>query len=273
MSNDMTFNWKMKPNNKLTVTMFSPDNFKNSVKPQKVVSSTIPSISIQNYDSKQNVGLTSYTKPGTPAVSSKNSNWEFHSDGPQLRPRAPPLKKLISAPGNLQQYTQSGTMNSVNINQFHHHNQKTTKARHRVRAKKLSGRFPPLITSQNSSPEMLSLVSPIARKNITRKTKPQRALLTKSKLPSTSDLYQAPQSGSNRKLFVPPPLLSTNSDSSLFGSSPLPSLQAMVSGSPSNSPGNTSPYSSCSDQEMCDVEKQTSKMSIQNLIGREENQF
>jgi len=58
MSNpDMTFNWKMKQNNKMTVIMFSPDNFKNSVKPQRIVAKTqTPTILInQNSNSPSEV--------------------------------------------------------------------------------------------------------------------------------------------------------------------------------------------------------------------------
>jgi len=300
----MTFSWKMKQNNKLTVTMFSPENFKNREKPQKFTTNTnTPSSStIQHNKSNTNSNnsFTSFNQQKNPL----NSAWEFHSEVPNSSKRqgTPPLKKLISAPGNLQKYSNPQSNNGLgtNINQFYHNSntlkqqnikqqqqQQPLMSNHSTIHKTCSRRTYSdnhFLQTQASTPSTLSLVTPITRKNLQRnkrKTKTQRPFLKSTKkLPSASDLFQ--NNNSTRKTFVPPPLLSTNSESSIFNTpqTQLPSLYAMVSGSPSHSPVHspmqspmyspqTSPNNSCndSDQEMTDVERQTSKMSIQNLLG------
>lgn len=282
----MLFNWKMKPNNKMTVTMFSPDNFKMSTKPQKVVTTTGAPKAVITQES-----------PPKPTIS---NTWEFYNEAESKKPKnqVPPLEKMISAPGNLQQFI-TQAKNEQNIKQFHvnppQSNTTTTTTgvkfpksrRHRTRIIKPSGDLP-TFQSQNSTPAMLSLVPPINR-NRQRKTKPPRPYLNSTKkLASASDLsemirlqstskeeinkpreiIQQQQTQPPTKTFQPPPLMSRYSESSLpvfrNGPSILPSLKEMVSGSPIESPG-TSPYSS--DQEMRDVERQTGKMSINNLLG------
>lgn len=298
MSNgDMTFNWKMKQNHKMTVTMFSPDNFKQRSKPQKITTTT-PQIVIsqdQSPISSPQYNIPSPSNiPTSPATGIPSGDiWEFHSEFPKNSKKIPPpLSKMTSAPGNLQQFTYSGTKNQTNISEFQYQtttsgnnqssflsNTHTTSSptcrRNRVanHRKRNSDIAPPLKT-QISTPSIVSLVSPISRLSITRKTKTQRPLLTK-KLASTSDLMKMSSTDKHKetpKQFKPPPLLSRNSESSIpcllninteRGSSVLPSVQDMVSGSPSNSP-----YNSCneSDQEMRDVETRTGRMSIQSLI-------
>ena len=283
MSNpDMTFNWKMKQNNKMTVIMFSPDNFKNSVKPQRIVAKTqTPTILInQNSNPPSEV-------PGT-------GSWELTPSTQKPKSHIPPpFEKMISAPGNLQQFVTQSKPNQPqakqNINQFvmeslkpsNIQSQPSTNVRRHRRSASGNKELPPPFVSQRSTPSMLSLVSPINRNRQRAKAK----LNHTKKQASTSDLNEllyrsrnVPNTDGNVRKFTPPPLISRNSESSLLNAvqnqqfnqkqNTLPSLFAMVSGSPSNSPiQNLNYQKSDSDTEMCDVERQTSKMSISNLIG------
>jgi len=291
----MTFSWKMKQNNKMTVTMFSPDNFIQRSKPQKITTTT-PQIVI----SQENTSLSSkYNVPPSPQHQGSSNGidlWEFHSES---YPRAnkknpPPLSKMISAPGNLQQFTYGGVKGEMNISEFQANSKTQTsdnssyysspsqKRQRNTRGSSIKKNCPPPpLKTQVSSPSVVSLVSPISRLSISKKSKTSRPYKLTKKLGSTSDLMKMSATNSpqisigqrDHKQFQPPPLLSRNSESSIPGllnvrkntDNVLPSVHDLVNGSPSNSP-----YSSCnesSDQEMREMENRTSRMSIQNLIG------
>jgi len=269
MSN-MTFNWKMKQNHRMTVTMFSPDSFKMNHKPQKTVTTTQaqqpPKIIITQEPNLQ---------PQKQPINEMQDCWEFHTENPRRVTKTgvqpPPLEKMTSAPGNLQQFITQASMGKQSIKQFHVNPSPNGQFsnRNRRRTRTSSNVMPPSLQTQASAPSMTALVSPINR-NKQRKTKATRPNLQNTKkLASTSDLKSKLINSS----YKPPPLITRNSEGNLPGirrlndSRTLPSLNALVSGSPADSP-NSSPNSSCneSDQEMRDVEKQTSKMSIQNLL-------
>ena len=263
----MTFNWKMKQNHRMTVTMFSPDSFKMSLKPQKTVTTT------QTQSTTPKIVITEEDKPHNNQISmaEMQDNWEFHSENPRRVTKngtqPPPLEKMISAPGNLQQFITKASEKQQSIKQFQPNASGAATGQfqnRRRRNRTSSNNIPPSLQTQISTPSMVSLVSPINRSK-QRTAKTQRPFLRNTKkLASTSDLKATKVIDNNYK---PPPLISRNSESSLMNSRTLPSLNAMVSGSPADSP-NSSPYNSCneSDQEMRDVERQTSKMSIQHLL-------
>merc|ERR1712137_10883 len=320
---EMTFNWKVKQQHKMVLTMFSPDNFHNSTKPQKTITTTTP----RHLAPRQNpsITVTRESMVGSPTPSfpqvppspspSHLDKWEFHSENfgqPSLAPRSsrtpPPLEKMISAPGNLQQFTHRGDKAQFSIHHFQapplsptpgtpppgtssndssprEYSPPTVPARDSRRTKRESFQ-PPTLRTQASTPSHIHfLASPGISRNIKKKTiKPRPFLNQTKKLPSTSDLPLSFVRSSERspeykgeqqtRPFRPPPLLSRNSESMIEvqrvqspSSLALPSLSCVVSGSPVESP-NDSPYSSCneSDQEMREVERKTSKMSIKHLI-------
>merc|ERR1712100_577410 len=200
---------------------------------------------------------------------------------------------MISAPGNLQQFTYGGVKGEMNISEFQANSKTQTsdnssyysspsqKRQRNTRGSSIKKNCPPPpLKTQVSSPSVVSLVSP-SRLSISKKSKTSRPYKLTKKLGSTSDLMKMSATNSpqisigqrDHKQFQPPPLLSRNSESSIPGllnvrkntDNVLPSVHDLVNGSPSNSP-----YSSCnesSDQEMREMENRTSRMSIQNLIG------
>lgn len=300
--------------------MFSPDNFHDGAvsKPQKTVTTTTPrhltprpSPSITVTRESGGPGSPTPSFPQHPPTSPSLDKWEFHAENfghtGSLAPRStrtpPPLERMISAPGNLQQFTHRGDKAQFSIQHFQvpspTHTTPATSSNESSpreysppavtrdsRRTKREPFQPPALRTQASTPShihFLGAPAPAISRNIKKKTiKPRTFLNQTKKLPSTSDLPlsfvrsndRSPEYSGERH-FRPPPLQSRHSESMLeiprlhspISGLALPSLSCMVSGSPVESP-NDSPYSSCneSDQEMREVERKTSKMSIKHLI-------
>jgi len=302
----MTFNWKMRQNHKLTLTMFSPDTFQTSSKPQKTTTTTSQ--------------LTTPLSGGTPQgfntpMQNNTSPWSFHSEfpDPAVKKKPPPLERMTSAPGDLEKYTLMSDVRTTNVvpqpasqvipqqnSPVLDANQQRAKFRSQAhfepyprstRNRRVPSRGvpPPMLKQQDSAPSLIQ--SPIQHSQHQNQRKSNRAipptLRALNKLssapnlfdypgqPTTSPIHRSPMNTTDTKPhFIKPPLLSRNSEGAL------PTISKIQLGdhlnntlpplhSASNMPGLRGSQiitSSDSDTEMTEVEQRTSKMSIQNLI-------
>ena len=337
--NSMLFNWKVRQNHKLTLTIFSPDNFQSEgTKPQKTTT-TLPTTSFPVINlTKAQPRNTTFQIPPPPASDKGGSAWEFHQEYPTTQKKVPPpFERMTSAPGDLQKYTLASISSeqSKNAGMMEINNRRqpplaptppptnlpklapdsSPNARNRRRMCSPGNEFvPPKLVSQGSAPCVLSsptLVSPIARKVVQTRPKPKRPFLKDTnKLASAPDLHNyvhqrsqlstqissttssttpsTSSSAQQRPKFIPPPLLSRNSESSLPAlldvvkqevdfsrnqpfNNILPSLQSMNLSSPiyRGSPMQ-SDSSDSEDTEMAFAAPEPDvncKMSITNLIN------